>query len=79
MGQPFGKARDAGKDWGQEEKGATEMVRWHHWLNAHEFEETPADSVGQGSLVGCSPWGCKESDTTKRQNNNRNEKPMHCN
>ena len=37
-----------------------EMVGWHHWLNAHEFEQTPGDSEGQGSLV----WGCKESDTT---------------
>ena len=37
---------DARKDWGQEEKGATEdeMVGWHHWLNGHEFEQTPGDS-----------------------------------
>ena len=36
----IGKDPDAGKDWGQEEKGTTEdvMVRWHHWLNGHEFE-----------------------------------------
>ena len=45
-----------------------EMVRWHHGLNAHEFEETPGDSEGQGSLVCCSPWGSKESDTTERLN-----------
>ena len=55
------------KDWGQEEKGAAEgeMVGWHHWLNGHEFEKTLGDSEGQGSLVSCSPWGHKESDTTE--------------
>ena len=49
----------AGKDWGQEEKKVAEdeMVGWHHWLNGHEFEQTPGDSEGQGSLVCCSPWG----------------------
>ena len=41
-----------------------EMVRWHHGLFGHEFEQTPGDSEGQGSLTCCSPWGCKESDTT---------------
>ena len=53
---------DAGKDRGQEEKGATEdeMVRWHHRLNGHEFEQTPGDGEGQGSLACCSPWGHKE-------------------
>ena len=50
------------KDWGQEEKKATEneMVGWHHWLNGHEFEQAPGDSGGQGSLVRSSPWGRKE-------------------
>ena len=54
------------KNWGQEEKGATEdeMVRWHRWLNGHEFEQTTGDSKGQGRLACCSPWGRKESDTT---------------
>ena len=33
------------------------MVRWHHRLNGHEFEQTLGDSEGQGSLVCCSPWG----------------------
>ena len=49
-----------------EEKGATEdeMVGWHHQLNGHEFEQTLANSEGQGSLVCYSPWGHKESDTT---------------
>ena len=41
-----------------------EMVGWHHRLNGREFEQTPGDSEGQGSLVCCSVWGCKESDTT---------------
>ena len=54
------KDLDAGKDWGQEEKGMTEdeMVGWHHQLNGHEFEQAPEDSEGQAS-----PWGCKNSDT----------------
>ena len=66
----IGKDPDAGKDWGQEKKGATEdeMVRWHHRLNGHEFEQTPGNNEGQGSLVSCRSWGCKESDTTKQLN-----------
>ena len=65
----FGKDPDAEKDWRQE-KGMTkdEMVRWHHWLNGHEFEQVPGDGEGQGSLVCCSPWGHKESDTTEQWN-----------
>ena len=60
------KDPDAGKDWRQEEKGTTEdkLVGWHHWLNGHEFEQTPGVGEGQGSLACCSPWGHKESDTT---------------
>ena len=60
------KDRDAGKDLRQEEKRATEdeMVGWHHQLNGHEFEQTPGDSEGQGSLVCCRPGDCKELDTT---------------
>ena len=52
---------------GQEEKGLTEdeMAGWHHQLNGHEFDQTPRDSEGQGSLVCCSPWHHKESDTTE--------------
>ena len=46
-----------------------EMVGWHHQLNGHEFEQTPGDSEGQGSLACCAPWGCKVPDTTKRLNN----------
>ena len=41
-----------------------EMVGWHHCLNGHESEQTLGDSEGQRSLVCCSPWGCKEPDTT---------------
>ena len=64
--QLFGKDPDAGKDWRQEEKGATEdeMVGWCHRLNGHELEQTEGDSEGQGSLVCCSPWDCKESHKT---------------
>ena len=65
-----GKDLDAGKDWGQDEKGMTEneVVGWHHWLNGHEFEQILEDSEGQGSLVCCSSWGCKELDTTEQLN-----------
>ena len=61
---------DAGKDWGQEEKGITEdgMVGWHHWLHEYEFEQAPGVGDGQGSLVCCSAWGHKESDRTERLN-----------
>ena len=64
--QLIGKDPDSGKDWGQEEKGATEdeMIGWHHWLSGREFEQTQGDSEGQGSLVCYSPWGGKESATT---------------
>ena len=67
-----GKDPDAGKDWGQEEKWATEdeIVGWHHWLNGHEFEQTSGDSKRQGSLVCCSPWGHKELNMTEWLNNN---------
>ena len=63
----IGKDPDAGKDWGQEEKGETEdeIVGWHHQLSGNEFEQTLGDSEGQGSLVCCPSWGCKKSDTTE--------------
>ena len=63
----IGKDPDVGKDWRQEDKGMREdeIVGWHHWFNRHESEQTPGDSEGQGSLVCCSPWGHKESDTTE--------------
>ena len=64
----IGKDPDAGRDWWQEEKGTTldEMVKWHHWLDGHEFEWTPGVGDGQGGLVCCDSWGHKESDTTER-------------
>ena len=66
----IGKDPDAGKDWGQEEKGMTEdeMVGWHHWLNGHEFEQALGDSEGQGSMACCSSQGRKELDTTEQLN-----------
>ena len=58
------KDPDAGKDSRWEEKWMTEaeMVGWHHFLNGHAFEQAPGVGDGQGSLVCCSPWGCKQSD-----------------
>ena len=52
------------------EEGTTEgeMVGWHPLLNGREFEQTPGDSEGQGSLACCSPWGCKESDMAEQLN-----------
>ena len=53
------KDPDAGKDWGQEEKGTTEdeMVGWHHQLSGHGFVWTPGVGDGQGGLVCCGSWG----------------------
>ena len=63
------KDPDAGKDWRQEEKTTEdEMAGWHHWLDGHEFEQTLGVGDGQGSLVCCSPWGCKELDMTEQLN-----------
>ena len=45
------------------------MIGQHHQLYGHEFEQTPGDGEGQGSLACCGPWGLKESDTTERLNN----------
>ena len=46
-------------------RAENEMLRWHHQLNEHEFEQLLGDSEGQGSLACCSLWDCKESDTTE--------------
>ena len=64
------KDPDAGKDWGQEEKGTSEdeMVWWHHRLNRHGFGWTPGVGDGQGGLACCASRGWKESDTTERLN-----------
>ena len=66
----IGKDPDAGRDWGQEEKGATEdeMAGWHHQLNAHEFERILGVGDGQGGLACCDSWGHKGSDTTEQLN-----------
>ena len=63
----IGKDPDAGRDWGQEEKGATEdeMARWHHRLDGHEFGWTLGVGDGQAGLVCCGSWGRKESDATE--------------
>ena len=73
MSQLIGKDPDAGRDWGWEEKEMTEdeMVGWHHQLNGHEFEQTPGDCEGQGSLACCSPCSRKELDVTEQLNNNK--------
>ena len=63
----IGKDSDAGRDWGQEEKGTTEneMAGWHHQLNGHGFGWTPGVGDGQGGLAWCDSWVHKESDTTE--------------
>ena len=64
------KDPDAGKDWGQEEKGTTEdeMVGWHHQHNGHGFGWTLRVGDGQGGLACCGSWGHKELDTTEQLN-----------
>ena len=66
----IGKDPDAGRDWGQEEKGTTEdeMAGWHHWLDGREFDWTPRVGDGQGGQACCDSWGHKELDTTERLN-----------
>ena len=62
------KDSEAGRDWGQEEKGTTEdeMAGWHHWLHGPESQWTPGVGDGQGGLACFDSWGRKESDTTER-------------
>ena len=64
------KKTDAGRDWGQEEKGTTddEMAGWNHWHDGRESDWTLRVGDGQGSLACCDSWGRKESDTTERLN-----------
>ena len=66
----IGKDSDAGRDWGQEEKGMTEdeMAGWHHRLDGRGFEWTPGVGDGQGGLACCDSWGRKELDMTERLN-----------
>ena len=73
----IGKDSDAGRDWGQEDKGTTEdeMARWHHGLDGRESEWTPGDGNEQGGLECCSSWGHKKSDTTEQLNWTENTGP----
>ena len=66
----IGKDSDAGRDWGQEEKGTTEdeMAGWHHWLDGLGSLWTPGVGDGQGGLACCDSWGRQESDTTEQLN-----------
>ena len=66
----IGKDPDAGRDWGQEEKGTTEdeMARWHHRLDGHESEWTLGVGDEQEGLASCNSWGRKKLDTTERLN-----------
>ena len=63
----IGKESDAGRDWGQEEKGTTEdeMAGWHHWLDGRESQWTLGVGEEQGGLVCCDSWGHKELDMTE--------------
>ena len=73
FGHPMGrtdlleKTPMLGKIEGRRRRGQQrdEMVRWHHQLNGHEFEQAPGVGVGQGSLMCCSLWDSKESDTSE--------------
>ena len=66
----IGKDSDAGRDWGQVEKGTPEdeMAGWHHQLDGREFEWTPGDGDGQGGLARHDSWGHKDSDRTEQLN-----------
>ena len=70
------KIPDAEKDWGQNEKRASEdeTAGWHHRSNEHELGQTLGDGEGQGGLACSSPWGCKESDITGWLNSNKEKK-----
>ena len=74
------KDPDAGKDWRQEEMGAIEdkMAECHHRLKGHEFEQAPGESERQGNLACLSPWGHKESDTTKWLSNSNIDRKRSC-
>ena len=67
------KDSDVGKDWWQEGKGTTEdeMAGWHHWLNGHEFEQTPGDCEGQRSLASCSPRRHRAGHDWVTEHNNK--------
>ena len=64
----IGRDSDAGMDWGQKGTTEDEMAEWHHRLDGRESEWTLGVGDGQGGLVCCDSWGCRESDTTERLN-----------
>ena len=71
MGLQFAHAQHAGNNSAASNEvwwGLSEMVGRHHQLNGHEFEQTPGDGKGQGSLERCNPWGREELDMTERLN-----------
>ena len=70
----IGKDPDAGKDWGQEEKGATEdeMARWHHWLNGHEFSKL------RELVMGREAWYAAIHGVTKSQTQLSNWTELNC-
>ena len=72
FGHLMRRANTLERPWGWERwraGGEGDNRGWHHRLNGHESEQTPGDGEGQGSLMCCSPWGCKELDTTEQLNN----------
>ena len=80
FGHLMGKDPNAGRDWGQEEKGVIEdeMVGWHHRHDGHEFEQTPGEGKGQGNLACCTPWGRQGLDATERLNSNKSTARNQC-
>ena len=64
---PWEKTLMLGKIEGRRRRERQRMRWLNHWLNRHEFEQALGDGEGQGSLVYCSPWGCKESDKTETE------------
>ena len=64
-GHSLEKTLMLGKIEGRKRTSEDEMAGWHHRLNGHKFEQAPGVGDGQGSLACCSPWGCKELDTTQ--------------
>ena len=62
---------------GRRRRGWQRMAGWHHRLDGHVFEWTPGVGDGQGGLVCCNSWGCKESDTTERLNWTENKMCQH--
>ena len=72
----IGKDPDAGKDWGQEEKGATEdeMIGWHCWRSGHQYGQTQGDSDGKRSLACCSLWGSRVRHNLTTEQNKKDVK-----